>query len=304
MIAPNLLLENAKRNLVNTKNPLGIREETVNSWWENINLNSDGQWLFFTGYMYQLAPFIDTILRHFERIEKSKIGQRIVFSRLFMDLSGLIVKRSYSENLKKECDQILSKIYQLLLDSGIDVFYTPQLDRYSGIMLYDLGDEKGIREHMMFISDIFEENGIDRIITSDPHTTYAMVKLFPEFTGNKLKVKSYLDLIKIEKSLEDVGIEFGVHDPCYYGRYLGLGGKISYLIEKSGIRCFIPENSGEMTSCCGGSSEYVSPIIAKEIAKMRLEEFNGRSIVTACPICLVSFRRAGGNVVDVATILG
>ena len=303
VIAPNLLHRMVRKNIDRTQNPFGVEKSTLNTWWKGIEPDADGEWMFFTGFMYQLSPLIYSALRYLERVERSNLAQKAVFSEFVMNLSGFIMARGYSESLKRETDSILSAIYRHLVSSGAEPYYLPELDTYSGVMLHDLGDDGGFERHIISIAESFEENGIDKIVTCDPHTTYVMSELLPEITGKKVTVKSYLDMVKAgnEEGIEDM--EIGVHDPCYYARHLGLEGKIARLLRKSGMGAFIPENSGKMTSCCGGPAEYISPIIAREMAKMRLEEFNGRIVCTACPVCLISFRRAGGKAVDVATTL-
>jgi len=304
MIEPKLLLKMVKRNMHTSKNPFGINTESLNTWWKNEDVSKDGDWFLFTGLMYQLAPFIDGTLSYLEKIEKSKIAQKIAFSPVFMGISGFVVGNSFSKSLHGEVDHILLNIHNLLVNSNVNVFYNPHLDNYSGIMLHDLGDDVSFELHANAIADNLKEHGVDKIITVDPHTTYAMKELYPEFTSVKFKVKSYIEMIELKNGEVERNGEFGVHDPCYYSRYCEMEEFLSSFLKKAGIPCFIPENSGEMTSCCGGAAEYSSPIISREIARLRIEEFGKREIVTACPICLISLRRGGGNVKDLAMILG
>ncbi len=303
MIDPGLLLNMMKRNLERSMNPVGIERGLINTWWKETNVNRDGEWFFFTGLLYQLVPYVDGILKFLEKIERIRFGQKIALSPAFMTLSSYLIKNSFSRNLKKETDGILSNIYRYLSNSDVDVFYNPEFDQYSGIMLHDIGDNRGFELYVKEVTKSLEENSIDKIITADPHTTYAVKELYPSVTGKKFKVKSYIELISVDNPEVVETAETGIHDPCYYGRYTQLGGKIAEIVEKAGINCFIPDNSGKMTSCCGGAAEYVSPLISKEIARLRVEEFGEKAIITACPICLVALRRGGGNVTDLAAFL-
>lgn len=303
MIDAGLLLKLVKRNMQTSRNPFGVEIEFINTWWKNIDVSKDGEWFLFTGMLYQLAPFIDGTLGYLEKIERSKIAQKIAFSSIFMGISKYATRNSFSKNLGKEVDDILANIHDLLINSNISIFYNPNLDNYSGIMLHDLGDDASFETHASGIAETLEEYGVNKIITVDPHTTYAMKELYPEFTGVKFKVRSYIEMIKLKNGRIEKNGKIGVHDPCYYSRYCEMNEFLSSILKKAGIPCFIPENSGEMTSCCGGAAEYSSPIISREIARLRVEEFGKREIVTACPICLISLRRAGGNVEDLATLL-
>ena len=57
------------------------------------------------------------------------------------------------------------------------------MDRYSGILLYDLGDQRGFVRHARWLADRLQKAGVTKLITVDPHTTYALKELFPKYTG-------------------------------------------------------------------------------------------------------------------------
>jgi Fe-S oxidoreductase len=66
----------------------------------------------------------------------------------------------------------------------VDFFYDPRLDDYSGVLLYDLGDQDSFVQHAKYVAAKLKQNGIRKLITVDPHTTYALKILFPKYTGN------------------------------------------------------------------------------------------------------------------------
>ena len=53
---------------------------------------------------------------------------------------------------RKQFNGILHTIRRLLAKSGVDFFYHPEMDFYSGILLYDLGDQEGFVEHARFVA--------------------------------------------------------------------------------------------------------------------------------------------------------
>ena len=80
----------------------------------------------------------------------------------------------------------------------MNLYYRPKLDYYSGILLYDLGDNEGFIEHAKFVANKLKKNGIKKIVTVDPHTTYALKVLYPKYTGMEFEVKTYFELIDFE----------------------------------------------------------------------------------------------------------
>ena len=114
----------------------------------------------------------------------------------------------------------------MLTKSGVDFFYHPEMDFYSGILLYDLGDQEGFVEHARFVARTLKLHGVQKIITVDPHTTYALKELYPKYTGVSFEVQPYFALLRPDEVSRGNGRPpVAIHDPCFYGRYLkALGG--------------------------------------------------------------------------------
>ncbi|AIY90593.1 (Fe-S)-binding protein [Geoglobus acetivorans] len=301
MIRPKYVIEFLSENMRKTGNPLGIGNEKINTWWKEADIKNEGEWFFFTGMLYQLTPYIETVTGYLEKIENSGLQTLLVLSR-YVPIPFSILGMITPKDSRNEADRILRSIHSLLVKSGIDVYYLPELDFYSGILLYDFGDDDGFREHARFVAEKLSEAGVEKIVTPDPHTTYALRKLYPEYTGKRFEVKSYIELIYGLKGRNRE--EFVIHDPCYYGRYLEISDRIREVLDSAGIGYRDVEYSKRMTNCCGGPIEALSPKISKEIAKLRLEELGNSGIITFCPICLANLRRAGGNAVDFALVVG
>ena len=82
----------------------------------------------------------------------------------------------------------------------MDFFYRPDMDFYSGILLYDLGDQEGFEEHARFVAKTLKLHGVDKIITVDPHTTYALKELYPKYTGVSFEVQPYFTLLRPDEA--------------------------------------------------------------------------------------------------------
>ena len=187
----------------------------------------------------------------------------------------------------------------------MDFFYHPEMDFYSGILLYDLGDQEGFAAHARFVARNLKLHGVKKLITVDPHTTYALKELYPQYTGETFEVQPYFSLLKLGKAGGGNGRgPVTIHDPCFYGRYLKLSAGPRQVLSSLGLEYVEVRNCGEFTSCCGGPAESVSPALNREILGRRVAELkaNGAPVVTFCPICLANLLKAGVAVEDLASL--
>jgi Fe-S oxidoreductase len=207
---------------------------------------------------------------------------------------------------KQQFNGILHSIRRLLEKSEVGFFYRPEMDFYSGILLYDLGDQQGFEEHARLVARTLKLHGVDKIITVDPHTTYALKELYPKYTGVSFEVQPYFTLLNLEPASSNGRPPVTLHDPCFYGRYLKLSDGPRRLLTDLGLKYVDVRNCGEFTSCCGGPAESVSPALNREILGHRVEELQatGAPVVTFCPICLANLLKAGLPVEDLANYLG
>ncbi len=181
------------------------------------------------------------------------------------------------------------------------------MDFYSGILLYDLGDQEGFVEHARFVAKTLRLHGVQKVITVDPHTTYALKELYPKYTGETFEVHPYFTLLRISEPRPKNGQPpVAIHDPCFYGRYLKLSEGPRQVLQSLGLEYVDVRNCGEFTSCCGGPAESVSPALNREILGRRVAELeaSGAPVVTFCPICLANLLKAGLVVEDLASLLG
>jgi Fe-S oxidoreductase len=299
-------------NMRKTRNPFGVPGSGLNTWWREAGGFSrrPGDALLFTGLMYQAIPYITATTRYLERLEGSRFAGYLRFARLSRFLPGFLLGRGFSSLIspaeKHKFDSILRSICRLLQKSGAGFFYHPDLDFYSGILLYDLGDQEGFVEHARFVARTLKLHGVQRIITVDPHTTYALRELYPKYTGASFEVQPYFALLQLDALPRGNGQPpVALHDPCFYGRYLKLSEGPRRLLNGAGLKYVEVRNCGEFTSCCGGPAESVSPALNREILGRRAAELkaSGAPVVTFCPICLANLLKAGLAVEDLASLL-
>lgn len=304
MYDPKEIIELIAGNVRKTRNPFGAPSSLINRWWRDIPLRREGDAMLFTGLMYQSVPYIEQTTRRLARLEDTSWARYVGFGKYAPTfLVGLGFRFMAKDRDKKKFDGMVRDIYKILVKSNVDFFYRPELDFYSGILLYDLGDEEGFSRHASFVAKRLKARGIGKLITVDPHTTYALKVLYPKYTGESFEVKTYFELSKIKAN--DGKKTVTLLDPCFYGRYLELSDAPRKVIGNLGIGHVPVRSSGVFTSCCGGPAESVSPKLTKEVLGRRVEELKatGAPVVAMCPICLGNLLRAGVQAEDLSTLV-
>ncbi len=309
MYNPKDIIDLIATNVRKTRNPFGVPAGSLNTWWKGMHLGGrrSGDALLFTGLMYQSIPYIEATTGYLERFEGSPWADRLMklgkMRRLAPNsLVGWGLNRLVSPRDRKKFNSILTSIYRLLKKSGAGFFYLPELDFYSGVLLYDLGDQEGFVAHARFVAQNLRLHGVKKIITVDPHTTYALKELYPKYTGVSFEVTPYFTLLNLSGNNGHPPV--AVHDPCFYGRYLDMSEGPTRVLNSLGIECVEVRRSGNFTHCCGGPAESVSPALNREILGRRVEELQATCapVVTYCPICLANLLKAGVPVEDLANV--
>jgi Fe-S oxidoreductase len=304
----NLIAANVKKS----RNPFGIPNSQINTWWREApgSTRRPGDALLLTGLMYQAIPYIEATTRYLERLEGSRGADYLRFAPLSRYIPSFLVGRVFAllttKAEKNKFNGILQAISRLLTKSGVDFFYHPEMDFYSGILLYDLGDQEGFVEHARFVAKTLKLHGVEKVITVDPHTTYALKELYPKYTGVSFDVQPYFALLRPQEVKGANGRPaVAIHDPCFYGRYLKVSEGPRRLLTSLGLSYAEVRNCGEFTSCCGGPAESVSPALNREILDRRVTELkeSGAPVIAMCPICLGNLLKAGLPVEDLASLL-
>lgn len=301
-------------NVSKTGFPVSVPLEAIYSWAKPLNIPRGKPTAIYTGALYQLIPYINSLVKRLEELEKSSAGG--VALRLARVVSGVIdISRLVARPERSEvewAEGVLTSIAKLLSKAGLDYGYVYEKDLYSGVLLYDLGLDDVFAAHAAKVYKGLKEEGVKNVITVDPHTTYILSKVYPKFVdGFDLEVNSYLEV------LAEKGVTFAsgtskdswvIHDPCFYARHMNIIDPPRRLLERAGYSVVEPKRTRRLTYCCGGPLESVSPTLSKRIAETRMKELAGYSnkIVTLCPICYANLSRVkpGGVVIsDIATLL-
>ncbi len=289
--------------------PVPAPRDVIYSWAKPLNLPAKGRILLYTGGLYQLMPYISSLVEQLSRFEKgsaSRLALGIARSLgRIVDISRLAVRPD--KEMVEYSHRVLRSIARMLQKAGIEYAYPYEDDLYSGVILYDLGLDDQFSDHAKRVYRALKGRGGETLITVDPHTTHMMRSVYPKFIdGYDLEVKTYLELL-VEKGYKPLRIqkdELVIHDPCIYARFEGVIDQPRILLQKAGFRVLEPRRSRRMTYCCGGPIEGLAPSLSKRIAKTRIEELRevGSRIVTLCPICYANLTAVAGKNVEIHDI--
>ena len=306
MYDPFIIIELMASNLKKTRNPLGLSNDKINTWWKGLDIPKEGETMLYTGLMYPLIPYIEFMTKKLEGYEKSFMKKFIGLAKYVpKPLFRMLFGKPISKEEKERFDNIVRTIAKLLLKAGVDYFYNPELDIYSGILLYDLGDIDGFIQHAEYVVSRLKEAGVKKVITVDPHTTFALKELYPKYINADLEVQTYFEVLNSANIEATSDASVTIHDPCFYGRYLKLSLIPRELLKKLGVKIVDVKNSMEYTVCCGGPLESLYPTYSKQIAERRVAELKktGLPIIAMCPICLANLKRGGLVAEDLSEFL-
>lgn len=277
--------------------PVPAPKGFASAWSKDLELpRGPSRRLLFTGALYQLTPYIPSLVELLRLIEyptnSSWALLRVArdLSRT-IDLSSVPLLRPDGELLRWS-NAVLRTAVRLLLRAGVDFMYVPEVsDLYSGAILRDYGLVEAFRKHAKAVLDAVRSTGAEEVIVLDPHTQDTVTNGFREALGEGLRAVNYMDLVKPAGAGHGTAV---VHDSCVYARRLGIIDRPRELLRLAGYNVVEPRRSREWTYCCGGPLEALLPSLSSAIADARAKELAslGDRVVTFCPICYLNLRRA------------
>ncbi len=295
--------------------PVPAPKGFASRWSEGLRLpKGPSRRLLFTGALYQLAPYIWRLVDLLKLVEAPSTSSfallraaRTLSGSFDLSLLPLLRPEPY---LLEWSNRVLRSIASILLRSGVDFMYVPEVsDLYSGALLRDYGLQEAFRRHAKVVVEAVDKTGAEEIIVLDPHTHDTVTEGYRAALGRGLKVVNYMELVRPTRQARG---EVVIHDSCVYARRLGVVERPRLLLRDAGYDVVEPLRSREWTYCCGGPLEALMPSLAYSIARTRAKELSmaGTRVVTACPICYLNLRRAAleeglhVNLFDIAELLG
>jgi Fe-S oxidoreductase len=299
-------------NLLKRHSVLPLPSKAIMQWAEGLDIPKGGETVIYTGHMYQIMPYLGNMAKRMKAMEDSWITRLMGLGRTFnkfINLSRFMAFPSKSE--KKLYNNILRSIAGLLKDANVRFGYLYEGELYSGALIYDQGIDDAFIAHARRVHKMFEDHGVKKVITVDPHTTNVLRHVYPEILEDyNLQVQCYLEVLADSDSEIASGNngKIMIHDSCVYARYEEVIDQPRELLRKAGYSIRSPELSGILTHCCGGPIESLFPSQAHQIAIKRMEQLtnSGYPIAVMCPICLVNLKQAakgGDEIKDIAEFL-
>ncbi len=316
-------------NIERTGDPLGFKKIYWTDWAEGKGMDRKGSTILFTARMYQMLPYV---IQETDMVDKARPLLPLLSIKTFAKIAAMgnmmageaiiRLKARNAKNIRMKCDATLAGILTALRKAGENPAYLYEKEPYSGVLLYDLGLENDIAPHVRNVYNLLKSQGVDRVITIDPHTTYMLRMVYPKYIANyDITVTHYLEYLaenidKIDK-IDNI-IEFGqpnlpdnfvLHDSCVMTRDLNIIQQTRMVLKRLGIKLLEPENKGSNTACCGGPVEYAYAKLSSKISKIRINELASvsKNILVACPVCLINFtkyeREMGVRVWDIGEVL-
>ncbi len=287
--------------------PMSARK--ANRWAEGLDIPMGGATVLYTGAMYQLLPYIVSMVKLLERVEDTFLARMVFLGRYanrFINLSAIAARPSRVE--VDRYNQMLRNVARLLQQAGVDFGYLYEDDLYAGALAYDMGVDGTLRKHAERVHATLQKHGVQRVITLDPHTTNMLRSVYPTvIDGFAIEVKSYLEVLA-EAGADPqrlIDQDVVIHDSCVYARCEGVIDQPRQLLERAGYTLKEPRDSRNLTYCCGGPIEALFPKKAHAVAVQRVEqlrETGGKQVTTMCPICLASLSKAADGTLPMEDI--
>ena len=268
-------------------------DKSITTAWTD-TLKHGGETVIYTSFMYQLSSLFRAYESHLSTFARMGGSSRLAsLGKFFIKPDRDDLKRGYT---------ILRNISALLKRSGIDHGYLYEDEPYSGGLLLELGFLDDFWNYGSRVLKLFSDHGVRRIITVDPHTNNAMIRLKNHFNSD-LQVDNYLNIIS---RFEGRG-NFVLHDPCLYTRYNTIGQRIRDISSAAGISLMEDRmvTSREYGTCCGGPLGPVNMELSERIAEYRASKLKSVSenIMVACPLCYQNLKPFAHNITDIAEVI-
>ncbi|MFO8165860.1 MAG: heterodisulfide reductase-related iron-sulfur binding cluster [Thermodesulfobacteriota bacterium] len=298
------VLSALKENIQRTGDPLGIKKVYWTGWVKGFNLKKGGETILLTARMYQMLPYIMQItglvasakpfLSRNGFRDMVHLGNRIMGDKIIR------FKALGSRELKLKSNHVLRGIVSALDNIGQRPAYLYEDEPYSGVLLYDLGLDEYIEDHIKNVYTLLKSYKVKKVIGVDPHTVFMLKEIYPKYIDNyDIEVQHYLEILSENEGVvkkpcnENSEKDFVIHDSCYMARELGIIEQVRRLSVSLGITIMEPENTKLDTACCGGPIEYAFRDLTEKVSRARIQELSAisKNIIVECPICLINLRK-------------
>jgi len=314
------VLTTLKENIQRTGDPLGMKGVYWTEWARGLNLPREGDTVLLTARMYQMLPYIMQVTKIISSakplLSRAGLGALVNMGNRLMGDKLIRLGALGSLEMKAKSRNALRGIVNALSAIGSMPAYLYEHEPYSGVLLYDLGLDEYIEEHIQKVYQLLKSNNVKKVICVDPHTTFMLKEIYQRYVEDfGIEVHHYLEVLSENNRAlgkackEAIHKEFVIHDSCYLTRELGVIEQLRRVSESIGVTLVEPENTKLDTACCGGPIEYAFRDLTERVSRSRIEELSAisRDVVVVCPICLINLQKyekeLGINVWDMGELL-
>jgi Fe-S oxidoreductase len=182
---------------------------------------------------------------------------------------------------------------------GTDFSILGNKETCCGNEIYSLG-EKGLFEELAETNlNLFDQYGIQKIVTTSPHCFHAFKNRYPKKLQVQHSTQYFADLIDSGKLNFSEKIEKVVtyQDPCFLGKHNDIYDEPRKIIESiPGLKLVELGKSRSRSVCCGGGGGGMwHDMPGERLAVNRVREaveVGAEIVVVACPFCLLTFEDA------------
>ncbi len=187
--------------------------------------------------------------------------------------------------------------------TGADFGILGKDEKDAGNEVRRFGEEmlfQSLREHN---TEMIQETGVSKIVTSDPHALNALKNDYEglppvEHISQFLMDQHRKGNLMLKANGDDSAKVYTYHDPCYLGRHNAIYDDPRELLDAiPGMRRVDMLRSRDRSFCCGGGGLmlFYEPEEDQRMGVLRVQmaaEAGANVIVTACPFCLVNMEDA------------
>jgi Fe-S oxidoreductase len=314
------VLTTLKGNIQRTGDPLGIKGVYWTEWAKDLNLPREGGSVLLTARMYQMLPYIKQVTNIVASakpfLSRSGLGALVNMGNRLMGDKVIRLGALGSDGVRRKGVNALRGVVGALSAIGPMPAYLYEHEPYSGVLLYDLGLDEYIEEHINKVYHLLKEHKVAKLVCVDPHTTFMLKQVYPTYIDNfDIEVRHYLEILSENADVlrgsckGALNKECVIHDSCYLTRELGIVEQVRRVSESIGITLIEPENTKLDTACCGGPIEYAFRDLTEKVSRARIQELSAISqdIMSVCPICLINLskyeKKLGIKVWDMGELL-
>lgn len=237
------------------------------------------------------------------------------------DLHEILYYVGCTPSYDTRAQNIAHALLRLFNAAGIAFGMLGESEPCSGEEILSVGHKPYFKEVAETAKRVFEESGVTKLVTTDPHSYDVFRNHYQSLEQNQISpfhYTQYLNQLLDSKRLvfrKPFERKVTFHDPCYLSRHNHeIDSPRQVLAAIPGLQFVEMDKVGSDTLCCGGGGGrmWLETKAGERFSDLRVEEAlvsGAQVIATACPYCIACLEdsvKAGGHkdlvIMDIAEI--